>query len=168
MSWTKHIKHPSELFKKGQKVDAVVIRIDKEKERLSLGYKQLSRDPWEEQIPMKYQVGDSVTGKVSKIADFGLFIELDGDVEGLIHISEVGLDANVRMEDKFKPLDDVTAKIIKVDREERKIALSLRDHQMDSDRRQVDEFHATQGGLDQTLGRAAKQSRKRNQSDSEA
>jgi len=168
MSWTKHIKHPSELFKKGQKVDAVVIRIDKEKERLSLGYKQLSRDPWEEQIPNRYRVGDSITGKVSKIADFGLFIELDGDVEGLIHISEVGLDANVRMEEKFKPGDDVTAKIIKVDREERKIALSLRDHQLDSDRRQVDEFHASQGGLDQTLGRAAKQSRKRNQSDSEA
>ena len=59
MSWTKHIKHPSELFKKGQKVDAVVLRIDKEKERLSLGYKQLTRDPWEEQIPIKYQVGDS-------------------------------------------------------------------------------------------------------------
>ena len=73
------------------------------------------------------------------------------------------------MEDKFKPQDDVPAKIIKVDREERKIAPSLREHQMDSDRRQVDEFHATQGGLDQTLGRAAKQSRKRpNQSDSES
>jgi small subunit ribosomal protein S1 len=159
-------KYP--LFKKGQKVDAVVIRIDKEKERLSLGYKQLSRDPWEEQIPNRYLVGDSITGKVSKIADFGLFIELDGDVEGLIHISEVGLDTNVRMEEKFKPGDDVTAKIIKVDRDERKIALSLRDHQLDSDRRQVDEFHASQGGLDQSLGRAAKQSRKRNQSDSEA
>ena len=59
MSWTKHIKHPSELFKKGQKVDAVVIRIDKEKERLSLGYKQLIRDPWEEQIPHRYRVGDT-------------------------------------------------------------------------------------------------------------
>ncbi len=93
MSWTKHIKHPSELFKKGQKVDAVVIRIDKDKERLSLGYKQLTRDPWEEQIPIKYRSGIAVTGKVSKIADFGLFIELDGDVEGLIHVSEVGLDA---------------------------------------------------------------------------
>ncbi|MDL1890413.1 30S ribosomal protein S1 [Nitrospirales bacterium NOB] len=163
MSWTKHIKHPSELFKKGQKVDAVVIRIDKDKERLSLGYKQLSRDPWEDQIPGRYRVGDSITGKVSKIADFGLFIELDGDVEGLIHISEIGLDPNVRMEDKFKLQDEVTAKIIKVDREERKIALSLRDHQLDTERRQVDEFHASQRGLDQSLGRAAKQSRKRNQ-----
>jgi small subunit ribosomal protein S1 len=161
MSWTKHVKHPSELFKKGQKVEAVVIRIDKDKERLSLGYKQLSRDPWEDQIPSRYRVGDTVAGKITKIADFGIFVELDGDVEGLIHVSEVGLEPQARMEDKFKIQDEVTAKIIKVDREERKIALSLRDHQMDTERRQVDEFHASQGAVDQTLGRAAKQSRKR-------
>ena len=167
MSWTKHIKHPSELFKKGQKVEAVVLRIDKEKERLSLGYKQLSQDPWDEEIPNRYRVGDSASGKVSKVADFGIFVELDGGVEGLIHISEVGLDPSVKMEEKFKLQDDVTAKIIKVDREERKIALSLRDHQLDSDRRQVDEYHATQGAIDQSLGRAAKQSRKRGSADDE-
>ena len=167
MSWTKHVKHPSELFKKGQKVDAVVIRIDKDKERLSLGYKQLTRDPWEDQIPARYRVGDTVSGKVTKIADFGVFVELDGDVEGLIHVSEVGLDPQARMEDKFKVQDEVTAKIIKVDREERKIALSLRDHQMDTERRQVDEFHASQGAVDQSLGRAAKQSRKRGEEDAQ-
>jgi small subunit ribosomal protein S1 len=165
MSWTKHIKHPSELFKKGQKVEAVVLRIDKEKERLSLGYKQLSRDPWEETIPARYHVGDSVTGKVSKVADFGAFIELDGGVEGLIHVSESGLEPSAKLEEKFKLQDDVTAKIIKVDREERKIALSLRDHQQDWERKQVDDYHSTQGVLDQSLGRAAKQSRKRSQSD---
>ncbi len=167
MSWTKHIKHPSELFKKGQKVEAVVLRIDKEKERLSLGYKQLSQDPWDEEIPNRYRVGDSASGKVSKVADFGIFVELDGGVEGLIHISEVGLDQSVKLEEKFKLQDEVTAKIIKVDREERKIALSLRDHQLDSDRRQVDEYHATQGAIDQSLGRAAKQSRKRGSADDE-
>ncbi|WP_455388843.1 30S ribosomal protein S1 [Petrachloros mirabilis] len=167
MSWTKHIKHPSELFKKGQKVEAVVLRIDKEKERLSLGYKQLSQDPWDEEIPNRYRVGDSASGKVSKVADFGIFVELDGGVEGLIHISEVGLDQSVKLEEKFKLQDEVTAKIIKVDREERKIALSLRDQQLDSDRRQVDEYHATQGAIDQSLGRAAKQSRKRGSADDE-
>ena len=167
MSWTKHIKHPSELFKKGQKVEAVVLRIDKEKERLSLGYKQLSQDPWDEEIPNRYRVGDSTSGKVSKVADFGIFVELDGGVEGLIHISEVGLDQSVKLEEKFKLQDEVTAKIIKVDREERKIALSLRDQQLDSDRRQVDEYHATQGAIDQSLGRAAKQSRKRGSADDE-
>lgn len=165
MSWTKHIKHPSELFKKAQKVEAVVLRIDKEKERLSLGYKQLSRDPWDDEIPARYHVGDSVTGKVSKIADFGIFIELEGGVEGLIHVSEAALEGAAKLEDKFKLQDDVTAKIIKVDREERKIALSLRDHQLDTERRQLDEYHASQGGLDQSLGRAAKQSRKKSQSD---
>ncbi len=165
MSWTKHIKHPSELFKKAQKVEAVVLRIDKEKERLSLGYKQLTRDPWDDAIPARYHVGDSVTGKVSKVADFGIFIELDGGVEGLIHISEAGLDPHGKLDEKYKLQDEVTAKIIKVDREERKIALSLRDHQFDSERKQVDEYHASQAGLDQSLGRTAKQSRKRTQSD---
>lgn len=167
MSWTKHIKHPSELFKKGQKVEAVVLRIDKEKERLSLGYKQLGSDPWDAEIPNKYGVGDVAVGKISKIADFGIFVELDGGVEGLIHISEAGLDPQAKLEDKFKLQDEVTAKIIKVDREERKIALSLREHQMDSDRKQVDEYHSTQGTLDQSLGRAVKQSRKRNQAEEE-
>ncbi|MEO5954453.1 MAG: 30S ribosomal protein S1 [Nitrospiraceae bacterium] len=167
MSWTKHIKHPSELFKKGQKVEAVVLRIDKEKERLSLGYKQLGSDPWDAEIPNKYGVGDVAVGKVSKIADFGIFVELDGGVEGLIHISEAGLDQQAKLEEKFKLGDEVTAKIIKVDREERKIALSLRDHQSDNDRRQVDEYHSTQGTLDQSLGRAVKQSRKRNQAEDE-
>ncbi|MDN5941731.1 MAG: 30S ribosomal protein S1 [Nitrospira sp.] len=167
MSWTKHIKHPSELFKKGQKVEAVVLRIDKEKERLSLGYKQLKGDPWDDEIPSRYAVGDVAVGKVSKVADFGIFVELDGGVEGLIHISEAGLDPQAKLEEKFKLQDEVTAKIIKVDREERKIALSLRDHQMDSDRRTVDEYHATQGALDQSLGRAAKQNRKRGQDEDE-
>jgi small subunit ribosomal protein S1 len=167
MSWTKHIKHPSELFKKGQKVEAVVLRIDKEKERLSLGYKQLSRDPWDDEIPGRYRVGDSTTGKVTKMADFGIFVELEGGIEGLIHISEAGLDQSGKLEEKFKLQDEVTAKIIKVDREERKIALSLRDHQLDSERRHVDEYHASQGALDQSLGRAAKQSRRRGAADDE-
>lgn len=165
MSWTKHIKHPSELFKKAQKVEAIVLRIDKEKERLSLGYKQLIRDPWEDAIPAQYHVGDSVAGKISKIADFGIFIELEGGVEGLIHISETGVEPQAKLEEKFKLQDAVTAKIIKVDREERKIALSLRDHQLDSDRKQVDEYHSSQGVPDQSFGRAAKQNRKRSQSD---
>ena len=165
MSWTKHIKHPSELFKKGQKVEAIVLRIDKEKERLSLGYKQLTRDPWDEAIPARYHVGDSVSGKVSKVADFGIFVELEGGVEGLIHVSESGLDSSQKLEEKFKLQEDVTAKIIKVDREERKIALSLRDHQLDWERKQVDDYHSSQGVLDQSLGRAAKQSRKKTQAD---
>lgn len=161
MSWTRHVKHPSELFKKGQKVEAVVLRIDKDKERLSLGYKQLTRDPWEDMIPQRYRVGAEAVGKVMKLTDFGVFVELEGGVEGLIHISEAALEPQTRLEEKFKVQDEVRAKIIKVDREERKIALSLREFQMDSERRQVEEFHATQGALDQSLGRRAKKTGKR-------
>jgi len=167
MSWTRHIKHPSELFKKSQKVEAVVLRIDKEKERLSLGYKQLTRDPWEEEIPTRYAVGTSVVGKATKLTDFGLFVELEGGVEGLIHVSETGLEPPARLEDRFKVADEVTAKIIKVDREERKIALSLREQQRDSDRRQLEEYHAAQGAANQSLGRAAKKTKKRDDGETE-
>jgi small subunit ribosomal protein S1 len=161
MSWVRHIKHPSELFKKGQKIEAVVLRIDKDKERLSLGYKQLTRDPWEEEIPQRYKVGTAAPGKVTKITDFGVFVELEGGVEGLIHISETGLEPQARLEDKFKINDTVSAKIIKTDREERKIALSLLEQQLDAERKQVDEFHATQGAVDQSLGRTAQKTKKK-------
>jgi len=161
MSWTKHVKHPSELFKKGQKVEAVVLRIDKEKERLSLGYKQLTPDPWEDEIPQRYKVGGSMTGKVSKVTDFGLFVELEGGVEGLIHVSESGLEPQSRLEERFRVGDELTAKIIKVDRDERKIALSLREHALDAERKQVDDYHETQGTVDQSLGRTAKKTKKR-------
>ena len=79
------------------------------------------------------------------MADFGIFVELEGGVEGLIHISESGLDSQVKLEEKFKLQEDVAAKIIKVDREERKIALSLRDHQLDTERKQMDDYHRHKG-----------------------
>ncbi|RMH31431.1 MAG: 30S ribosomal protein S1 [Nitrospirae bacterium] len=157
MSWTKHIKHPSELFKKGQTVQAVILRIDREKERLSLGYKQLTADPWESTIPARYHVGDVATGKVTKIADFGIFIELEDGVEGLIHVSELGMDSDVRLEETFSVGQDVTAKIVKVDCEERKIALSLWEYLKDVEQAQVHEFNAAQGNVDQSLGRAVPQ-----------
>ena len=147
MSWTKHIKHPSELFKKGQSVQAVILRIDKDKERLSLGYKQLASDPWESEIPSRFQIGGQATGQVSKIADFGVFIELDGGVEGLIHVSEINLDPQERVEEKFEVGQEVTAKIVKVDCEERKIALSLSEHLRESDQDQLEAFHSSQEKL---------------------
>jgi small subunit ribosomal protein S1 len=146
----------------------VVLNIQKKKQRLSLGYKQSTRDPWDEEIPQRYKVGASTTGKVNKITDFGVFVELDGGVEGLIHISETGLDPSVRLEEKFKPQDDITAKIIKADREERKIALSLREHRMDSERKQMEDYHAAQGSVDQSLGRAAKKTKKRSEPDQDS
>src|SRR2546426_875360 len=167
MSWTKHVKHPSEIFKKGQQVEAIVLKIDKEKERLSLGYKQLTSDPWEDAIPKAHQVGNLAHGKINKITDFGIFVELDSGVEGLIHVSELGLEQNTRMEDKFKIGEDIEAKVIKVDKEERKIALSLREQHRDTERQQMQDFHAGQDKVDQSLGRAAKKNKRRDDNDQE-
>jgi small subunit ribosomal protein S1 len=168
MSWTKHVKHPSEIFKKGQKVDAIVLKIDKEKERLSLGYKQLTTDPWEDAIPTSHQLGSPARGKITKITDFGIFVELESGVEGLIHVSELGLDQNTRMEDRFKVGEDIQAKVIKVDKDERKIALSLREQHRDSERQEMQDFHTSQGKVDQSLGRAARKNKRRDDNEPEA
>jgi len=158
MSWIKHIKHPSELFKKGQSVNAVILKIDKDKERLSLGYKQLISDPWVSDIPQRYHVGESATGHVSKVADFGVFVELEGGVEGLIHVSEIGQDMQEGLEEKFAVGQEVVAKIVKVDCEDRKIALSLWEHLKDLEQSEVEEFNSSQGTVDQSLGRVAQTS----------
>ena len=155
MSWTKHIKHPSELFKKAQRVEAVILRIDKEKERLSLGYKQLTPDPWETDIPSRYQVESTASGTIVKIADFGVFVELDGNVEGLIHISESGQDSQDKLEETFKIGDVIVAKVVKVDCEERKIALSVREYSQETNSNELETFNDSQGDTDQSLGRIA-------------
>ncbi|TAK06726.1 MAG: 30S ribosomal protein S1, partial [Candidatus Manganitrophaceae bacterium] len=155
ISWTRHVKHPSEVFKKGQPIEAVVLKVDREKERISLGYKQLTGDPWETDIPQKYRVGSLVRGKVTKITDFGVFVELEENVEGLIHVSEAGVDAPARVEDVFHIGNEVEAKIIRIDTAERKIALSIREQRRDSDKEALDQYHSTQGKLDQSLGAVA-------------
>jgi small subunit ribosomal protein S1 len=126
MSWTRHIKHPSDILKKGQTIEAVVLSIDSEKERMSLGLKQLTTDLWVEEIPSKYQLGHEVTGKILKIAECGLFITFNNDVEGLIYASEIDLDKSTKLEEEFKIGEEVTATIIKVDTNERKIGLSMK------------------------------------------
>ena len=158
MSWIKHIKHPSELFKKGQSVNAVILKIDKDKERLSLGYKQLIPDPWVSEIPQRYHVGENATGHVSKAADFGVFVELEGWVEGLIHVSEIGPEMQENLEEKFAIGQEIVAKIVKVDCEDRKIALSLWEHLKDLEQNEVEQFNSSQGTVDQSLGRVAQAS----------
>jgi len=157
MSWTKHIKHPSELFKKTQRVEAVILRIDKEKERLSLGYKQLTPDPWETDIPSRYQVGNTTSGTIAKITDFGIFVELEGDVEGLIHISETGQDSQEKLEEIFKVGESVTLKVVKVDCEERKIALSVREHSQETDSNELEAFNNSQDDIKQNRDQVAQE-----------
>jgi small subunit ribosomal protein S1 len=125
LSWTKRVKHPSELYKKGQVVQAVVLNIDKENERFSLGIKQLTEDPWDE-IPRRYKPGTRVTGTVTNITDFGLFLELEEGIEGLVHISEVSGDRHGNPLSRFQIDDVIQAKVINVSRQEKKIGLSVK------------------------------------------
>lgn len=164
MSWTKRLTHPSELFKKGQQIEAVVLKIDREKERLSLGYKQLTLDPWEQEIPQKYPVGSDVQVRVVKITDFGIFVELEDGVEGLIHISEADLVAGTKIDQGVKLEDHLTARVIKMDPTERKIALSIKEYKRHAAQKEVEEFHRTQGAVDQTLGKVAQRSNKKKES----
>jgi small subunit ribosomal protein S1 len=125
ISWTKRIKHPSEIYKKGQEVQAVVLNIDKDNERFSLGIKQLSSDPWDE-IPRKYRPGTRVTGTVTNVTDFGLFLELEEGIEGLVHISEIAKDKRGNPMSRFQIDDVIQAKVLNVSRDDKKIGLSVR------------------------------------------
>ena len=125
LSWTKKVNHPSEFLKKGDEVDAVVIDIDKANQRISLGMKQLETDPWKE-IEGKFKVGDVVKGTVSKIANFGAFVELPGDIDGLVHISQISEDRVEKVKDVLKPGQEVEARVIKIDKTERRLGLSIK------------------------------------------
>ena len=125
MSWTRKINHPSELMKKNDEVEAVVLSIDKENRRVSLGIKQLDEDPWSN-IDNRFKVGDLVKGTVAKIASFGAFVSLNGDIDGLIHISQLSEEHVERVKDVLKVGDEVEARVIKVDKVERRIGLSIK------------------------------------------
>jgi small subunit ribosomal protein S1 len=126
ISWTKHIKHPSEMLRKGQKIEAVVLGIEPETERMSLGLKQLETDPWLDLIPDKFKLGSETKGKILRITDFGAFVELEGGVEGLIYSSEVVKQSSEKIEEALKEGDEVHIRVIKVDPEERKLGLSMK------------------------------------------
>jgi small subunit ribosomal protein S1 len=125
ISWTKKIRHPSELYKKGEEIQAKVLSIDKENGRFTLGIKQLTKDPWEE-IPYKYKPGTKVTGKITNITDFGLFVELDEGIEGLVHLSEIGKDKSESPLGKYQIDDVIHALVVNVSKEEKKIGLSIK------------------------------------------
>ena len=125
ISWTKRIKHPSEVYKKGQEVQAVVLNIDKDSERFSLGIKQLASDPWNE-IPNRYKPGTRVTGTVTNVTDFGLFLELEEGIEGLIHLSEISTEKRGNPMSRFQVDDVIQAKVINISSKDKKIGLSIR------------------------------------------
>ncbi|PYJ95375.1 MAG: 30S ribosomal protein S1 [Verrucomicrobia bacterium] len=125
ISWTRKINHPSEVLKKGDEVEAVVLEIDKSNQRISVGVKQLSEDPWTN-IDKYYKVGDLVSGKVTKLASFGAFVGLQHDIDGLVHISQVSEERVDKIKNVLKVGQEVTARVIKIDKSDRRIGLSIK------------------------------------------
>jgi small subunit ribosomal protein S1 len=128
ISWKHRVKHPSELYKKGQEIDAVVLNVDVENEKFSLGIKQLEKNPWEE-FCERYNPGAVITGKVTNITDFGIFVEIEEGIEGLVHISELSQKRVKAASDLYAVGDAVTAVVKSVDPKNRKIRLSIKDHE---------------------------------------
>jgi len=125
MSWTKKITHPSEVVKKGDEIETVVLSVDQEKKRIALGLKQLQPDPWTTDIPARYHIGDSVPGTVTKITNFGVFVALEEGLEGLLHISELADHKVESPEEVVQVGQKVEVRVIKIDPDERKIGLTL-------------------------------------------
>jgi small subunit ribosomal protein S1 len=149
LSWTRKINHPSEILKKGDDVEAVVLDIDKVNQRISLGIKQLESDPWKE-IDQKYKIGDLVQGKVTKLASFGAFVQLQDDIDGLVHISQLSEEHVAKVKDVLKVGQDVEARVIKVDKAERRIGLSIKAAHYSEDelRRETEAFDSLRPGED--------------------
>lgn len=126
MSWTRKVSHPSEMLEKGQEIRCRVLSVDEERRRIALGLKQLDNDPWDGDIPDKYQPGQLVKGKVTKITNFGVFIGLEDGLEGLLHISELADHKVEDPEEIVKVGDDIEVKVLRIDTDERKIGLSLK------------------------------------------
>ncbi len=125
MSWTRKINHPSEVLKKSDEIDAIVLDVDTSNQRISLGMKQLTDDPWAD-IDGRFRIGDVVTGTVSKITSFGAFVELQDHIDGLVHISQINEERIEKIKDVLEVGAEVTARVIKIDREERRIGLSIK------------------------------------------
>jgi small subunit ribosomal protein S1 len=151
LSWTKRVKHPSELFKKGQDVNCVVLKIDKDHERFSLGIKQANPDPWD-LVPSKYRPGDDVKGKVVNITDFGVFVELEEGIEGLIHISELSHEKVKDPGEMVQENQEITAEILNIDITERKIRLSIKARERAEDQATYRTYQKQEGDGTSKLG----------------
>jgi len=147
MSWTRKINHPSECLQKGQEVEAVVLDVNAKEQRISLGLKQAQQDPWD-QIAVRFPVGSTVKGKVSKIASFGAFIELEDGVDGLVHISQISDNRVEKVKDALDIGQEVEARVVKVDRAERRIGLSIRAMTMTED--EIKSLEAEAAGEEKT------------------
>ena len=151
ISWTKRIKHPSDIFKKGDVVQAIVLDIEKNNERFSLGIKQLQPDPWET-VDDRYDVGREITGTVTNVTDFGIFVELEEGIEGLVHVSEISKEKIKTPIGRFNVGDVLTAKVMNINSEERRIGLSLKRLEEDDDQALLSEYVNKMGPASSTFG----------------
>jgi small subunit ribosomal protein S1 len=139
ISWTKRIKHPSEVYKKGDTIQAVVLDIDKANERFSLGIKQTQSDPWET-VAQRYEVGKEISGVITNLTDFGVFVELEEGIEGLVHVSEISKENIKSPKDHYQVGNTITAKVMNINSDERRIGLSIKRLEDDDDDRYLEEF----------------------------
>ena len=139
ISWTKRIKHPSELYKKGDMVQAIVLDIDKKNERFSLGVKQLQSDPWES-VTERYEVGSEITGTITNLTDFGVFVELEEGIEGLVHVSEISKEKIKTPVGRFNIGDVITAKVMNINTEERRIGLSIKRLEIEDEQQLLSDY----------------------------
>ncbi len=151
ISWTQRIRHPGELYKKGQTVQAVVLNIDKENERFSLGIKQIHEDPWET-IPDRYPPGAKVHGRVTSVTDFGVFLEIEEGIEGMIHVSELSKERVNSPADFTREGEELTAMVLKVNKKDKKIALSVKSLERLGDYDQVKGYMHSQEVVASNLG----------------
>lgn len=139
ISWTKRIKHPSEVYKKNDTIQAVVLDIDKGNERFSLGIKQTQADPWES-VAQRYEVGKEISGVITNLTDFGVFIELEEGIEGLVHISEISKENVKNPKEHYKIGEEITAKVMNINSDERRIGLSIKRLEEDDDEKYLEDF----------------------------
>ena len=139
ISWTKRIKHPSEVYKKNETIQAVVLDIDKANERFSLGIKQTQADPWES-VAQRYEVGKEISGVITNLTDFGVFVELEEGIEGLVHVSEISKENIKSPKEHYKIGDTITAKVMNINSDERRIGLSIKRLEEDDDDKYLEAF----------------------------
>ena len=151
ISWTKRIKHPSELYKKGDVVQAIVLDIEKDNERFSLGIKQLQDDPWAS-VAERYEVGKEITGTVTNLTDFGIFVELEEGIEGLVHVSEISKEKIKTPTEKFKVGDVITARVMNINSDERRIGLSIKRLEIEDEQSLLSEYVNNMGPATSTFG----------------
>jgi small subunit ribosomal protein S1 len=156
MSWTKKIKHPGELYKKGQEVEAVVLNIDRKNERFSLGVKQLTPDPWKD-VARKYRKGEVVAGKVTNVTDFGAFVELEEGIEGLVHVSEISREKVEKPSDVLKVGDTLSALVLHIDPHDRRIGLSIKLLKEKAEKAEIEKYISGQGSTSPSLGELIQQ-----------